>query len=130
MTDKEKLSGVLERRGAFLAATRQMTFEAGHFTTADLATAVNIPRSTANDWINRLMKEGCIFLKEEPGAEIPHSTPPEVHSRKPPANEYSPLSTGATWRYSTNASPADAQGFVNSITEKPAELPSRSPATG
>ena len=71
MTDKEKLSGVLERRGAFLAATRQMTFEAGHFTTADLATAVNIPRSTANDWINRLLKEGCIFLKEEPRGRNP-----------------------------------------------------------
>ncbi|MCK9314101.1 MAG: sugar-specific transcriptional regulator TrmB [Methanocorpusculum sp.] len=65
MTAKEKSSGVLERRGSFLASMRQMTFEVGHFTTTDLALVMNIPRSTAQDWINRLVKEGCIFVKDE-----------------------------------------------------------------
>ncbi len=71
MTGKEKPGGVLERRGAFLTAMRQMTFEAGHFTTADLASAANVPRSTAQDWINRMIKEGCIFVKEEPHGRNP-----------------------------------------------------------
>jgi hypothetical protein len=71
MTGKEKTGGVLERRGAFLSATRQMTFESGHFTTADLAASANVPRSTAQDWINRLIKEGCIFIKEEPHGRNP-----------------------------------------------------------
>ncbi|WP_167815865.1 sugar-specific transcriptional regulator TrmB [Methanocorpusculum sp. GPch4] len=71
MTGKEKPGGVLERRGAFLAAMRRMTFEEGHFTTADLAAAANVPRSTAQDWVNRLIKEGCIFVKEEPHGRNP-----------------------------------------------------------
>lgn len=57
--------GVLGRRGQFLQAMRQMTFEAGHFTTAELAEAASVPRSTAQDWINRLLREGCIFVREE-----------------------------------------------------------------
>lgn len=57
--------GVLGRRGQFLQAVRQMTFEAGHFTTAELAETAAVPRSTAQDWINRLLREGCIFLREE-----------------------------------------------------------------
>ncbi|MDV0442988.1 sugar-specific transcriptional regulator TrmB [Methanorbis rubei] len=66
MTASEKKSGgVLGRRGQFLAAMRQMTFESGHFTTAELADAATVPRSTAQDWINRLIREGCIFTKEE-----------------------------------------------------------------
>lgn len=57
--------GVLGRRGQFLLAMRQMTFDTGHFTTAELALAAAVPRSTAQDWINRLLREGCIFTKDE-----------------------------------------------------------------
>ncbi|MDR0980634.1 MAG: sugar-specific transcriptional regulator TrmB [Methanocalculaceae archaeon] len=59
------LGGVIARRGQFLQTMRQITFEAGHFTTAELAEAAAVPRSTAQDWINRLLREGCIFTKEE-----------------------------------------------------------------
>ncbi len=57
--------GMIARRGQFLQAMRQMTFETGHFTTAELAEAAAVPRSTAQDWINRLLQEGCIFTKDE-----------------------------------------------------------------
>ena len=57
--------GMVARRGQFVQAMRQMTFEAGYFTTAELAEAAAVPRSTAQDWINRLLQEGCIFIKEE-----------------------------------------------------------------
>jgi hypothetical protein len=65
MDEKGKNSGVLARRGSFIASMRQMTFEEGHFTTTDLASAMEVPRSTAQDWVNRLVKEECIFIKEE-----------------------------------------------------------------
>ncbi|MDU9376919.1 hypothetical protein McpSp1_15560 [Methanocorpusculaceae archaeon Sp1] len=64
-TSEKNPGGVLGRRGQFLQAVRQMTFESGHFTTAELADATAVPRSTAQDWINRLLREGCIFTKEE-----------------------------------------------------------------
>jgi hypothetical protein len=57
--------GMIARHSQFLQAIRQMTFETGHFTTTELAEMVRIPRSTAQDWVNRLLLEGCIFIKEE-----------------------------------------------------------------
>ncbi len=72
MVPSEKRSGgVLGRRGQFLQVIRQMTFESGHFTTAELAETVQLPRSTAQDWINRLLQEGCIFIKEEKHGRSP-----------------------------------------------------------
>jgi hypothetical protein len=56
---------MIARRVQFLQTMRQMTFETGHFTTAELAEVATMPRSTAQDWINRLLREGCIFIKEE-----------------------------------------------------------------
>lgn len=68
---EEQTGGVLHRRTLFLQAMRQKTFESGYFTTADIAESESIPRSTAQDWINRLLREGCIFTKEEPHGRIP-----------------------------------------------------------
>lgn len=62
---EETAGGVLHRRTLFLQAMRQKTFESGYFTTADIAESEAIPRSTAQDWINRLLREGCIFTKEK-----------------------------------------------------------------
>ena len=65
MVSKEKHSGVLHRRTLFIQAMRRKTFESGYFTTADIAEEADVPRSTAQDWVNRLIQEGCIFVKEE-----------------------------------------------------------------
>ncbi len=65
MVSKEKRGGVLHRRSVFIQAMRRRTFEAGYFTTADIAEEIDVPRSTAQDWVNRLLLEGCIFVKEE-----------------------------------------------------------------
>lgn len=71
MESKEKIGGVLAKRDAFLTAMRAKTFESGFFTANDIAFSNNVPRSTAQDWINRLLKEGCIFVKEEPHGRSP-----------------------------------------------------------
>ncbi|MGC9434655.1 MAG: sugar-specific transcriptional regulator TrmB [Methanomicrobiales archaeon] len=44
---------------------REFTLEKGSFTTIDIARAADVPRSTAQDWINRLTEEGCIVQKGE-----------------------------------------------------------------
>lgn len=62
---EKKTGGVLGRRGQFLEVIRQITFESGHFTTAELSEALKVPRSTAQDWVSRLLREECIFVKEE-----------------------------------------------------------------
>lgn len=62
---EKKSGGVLGRRGQFLEAIRRMTFESGHFTTLELAKTLDVPRSTAQDWVARLLSEECIFVKEE-----------------------------------------------------------------
>lgn len=61
----EKTGGILHRRTMFLQIMRQKTFESGYFTVTDIASLASLPRSTAQDWINRLLKERCIFVKEE-----------------------------------------------------------------
>ena len=71
MFSKEKRSGVLHRRTLFIQAMRRKTFEAGYFTTADIAEEADVPRSTAQDWVNRLILEGCIFVKEEKRGRSP-----------------------------------------------------------
>jgi hypothetical protein len=59
------MTGVLEHRREYLRLMRQHTLDKGFFTVADIHTAANIPRSTAQDWVNRLLREGCVFLREE-----------------------------------------------------------------
>ena len=44
---------------------RQVTLEAGSFTVTDIAEATDTPRSTVQDWVNRLIEEGCVVLTEE-----------------------------------------------------------------
>ncbi|MDO5846791.1 MAG: sugar-specific transcriptional regulator TrmB [Methanocorpusculum sp.] len=63
--------GVLRRRTIFLQTMRKKTFESGYFTTAEIAEEEHLPRSTAQDWINRLVNEGCIFVKEEQHGRSP-----------------------------------------------------------
>ncbi|HJJ48362.1 MAG TPA: sugar-specific transcriptional regulator TrmB [Methanocorpusculum sp.] len=71
MASKEKSGGVLARRDTFLSSMRKLTFEDGFFTAAEIAEECNTPRSTAQDWINRLLAEGCIFQKDEPHGRSP-----------------------------------------------------------
>jgi hypothetical protein len=44
---------------------RQFTLDNGSFTVTDIQHAAQIPRSTAQDWISRLVKEGCVIIKGE-----------------------------------------------------------------
>ncbi|MDD1704187.1 MAG: sugar-specific transcriptional regulator TrmB [Methanoregula sp.] len=59
------MSRVLEHRRKYLRQMRQFTLDTGSFTVTDLQNAAEIPRSTAQDWINRLLMEGCLFLRDE-----------------------------------------------------------------
>jgi len=59
------MTGVLEHRREYLRLMRQITLDKGFFTVADVHTALAIPRSTAQDWVSRLLREGCVFLREE-----------------------------------------------------------------
>jgi len=44
---------------------RQATLERGSFTVADIAEAFDTPRSTVQDWVNRLIEDECVLLAEE-----------------------------------------------------------------
>jgi hypothetical protein len=59
------MPGVLERRRDFLRLMRQFTLDRGFFTVTDIQHATGIPRSTAQDWVNRLFREGCVLVREE-----------------------------------------------------------------
>jgi len=59
------MTGVLEHRREYLRLMRQITLDKGFFSVTDIQHASGMPRSTAQDWINRLLREGCVFLKEE-----------------------------------------------------------------
>ncbi|MFA6226344.1 MAG: sugar-specific transcriptional regulator TrmB [Methanoregula sp.] len=59
------MTGVLEHRREYLRLMRQHTLDKGFFTVTDIHTAAHIPRSTAQDWVSRLLREGCVFLREE-----------------------------------------------------------------
>ncbi len=58
------MPGVLEKRRQFLQLMRQVTLEQGHFTVNEIAAQAGCPRSTAQDWVNRLLTEQCIMLVE------------------------------------------------------------------
>ena len=59
------MASVLEHRRQYLRLMRQFTLDAGFFTVTDIHSAAAIPRSTAQDWVNRLVQEGCVFLREK-----------------------------------------------------------------
>ncbi len=59
------MSSVLERRREYLRLLRQFTLDRGFFTVTDIQQATRIPRSTAQDWVNRLIREGCVLVREE-----------------------------------------------------------------
>jgi len=59
------MSSVLEHRREYLRLMRQFTLDTGSFTVTDIQNAAEIPRSTAQDWINRLLMEGCVFVRDE-----------------------------------------------------------------
>jgi hypothetical protein len=58
------MSSVLERRREYLRLMRQFTLDRGFFTVTDIQHATGIPRSTAQDWVNRLISEGCVLVRE------------------------------------------------------------------
>jgi hypothetical protein len=59
------MSSVLEHRRDYLRLMRQFTLDNGHFTVTDIRKSAGIPRSTAQDWVNRLVREGCVLLRNE-----------------------------------------------------------------
>jgi hypothetical protein len=58
------MPGVIERRREFLGLMRSYTLDRGYFTVSDIAASTGLPRSTAQDWINRLLAEGCLVVRE------------------------------------------------------------------
>jgi len=58
------MSTVLEHRRAYLRLIRQLTLDKGYFTVTEFQRSTGIPRSTAQDWVNRLLSEGCVALRE------------------------------------------------------------------
>ncbi len=63
--------GVIERRRQYLQLMRQVTLEQGYFTVTNIQKAAEVPRSTAQDWVNRLVSEGCVVVKERKQGRIP-----------------------------------------------------------
>jgi len=57
------MTSVLEHRRGYLRLMRQFTGENGYFTVSEFQRAANIPRSTAQDWVNRLVHEGCVIVR-------------------------------------------------------------------
>lgn len=57
------MHGVIERRRQYLSLMRHCTLEQGSFTVTDIQEGAQVPRSTAQDWINRLVDEGCVIQK-------------------------------------------------------------------
>jgi len=59
------MSSVLEHRRTYLRLMRQLTLDKGWFTVTEIQKSTGIPRSTVQDWINRLLTEGCVIQREE-----------------------------------------------------------------
>ena len=59
------MSSVLEHRRSYLRLMRQLTLDKGWFTVTEIQKPTGMPRSTAQDWINRLLREGCVIQREE-----------------------------------------------------------------
>ncbi|WOF16198.1 sugar-specific transcriptional regulator TrmB [Methanoplanus sp. FWC-SCC4] len=65
------MAGVLEKRRELLRHMRDLTLENGFFTVNDIAGLTNIPRSTVQDWVNRLIEEKCVLTREEKRGRFP-----------------------------------------------------------
>ncbi|KAF1078420.1 sugar-specific transcriptional regulator TrmB [Methanogenium sp. MK-MG] len=65
------MAGVIEKRRELLGIMREYTLENGFFTINDIADATEIARSTIQDWINRLVTERCVAVKEEKKGRAP-----------------------------------------------------------
>ncbi|MDD4137064.1 MAG: helix-turn-helix domain-containing protein [Methanoregula sp.] len=65
------MSSVLEHRRDYLRLMRQFTLDSGYFTVTDIQKSAGIPRSTAQDWVNRLVREGCVLLRNEKRGRSP-----------------------------------------------------------
>lgn len=65
------MSSVLEHRRTYLRLMRQFTLENGFFTVTDIQKAAGIPRSTAQDWVIRLVREGCVLVRNEKSGRHP-----------------------------------------------------------
>ena len=58
------MSSVLEHRREYLRLMRQFTLDNGFFTVTDIQRSAGIPRSTAQDWVNRLVAAGCVLIRD------------------------------------------------------------------
>lgn len=56
------MTGVLAKRREYLRLMRQCTLDSGSFTVTEIADRIGLPRSTVQDWINRLLSEHCITM--------------------------------------------------------------------
>lgn len=65
------MRGVIKRRREFLHLMRAFTTENGYFTVTDIQKAAGVPRSTAQDWITRLIDEGCVIQREKKQGRSP-----------------------------------------------------------
>ena len=65
------MHGVIKRRRELLRIMRACSFEKGYFTVTDIQALGGVPRSTAQDWINRLVDEGCIVQREKQQGRSP-----------------------------------------------------------
>jgi DNA-binding IscR family transcriptional regulator len=54
------MSRMLERRRQLLSLMRQLSLEQGSFSIAEIANRLELPRSTVQDWVKRLVAEGCV----------------------------------------------------------------------
>ncbi len=59
------MSRVLERRRQLLSLMRQVTLEQGSFGIAEIAVRLDLPRSTVQDWVKRLVAEGCVAAQTD-----------------------------------------------------------------
>ncbi len=81
------MSRLLERRKQILRLMRGLTLDNGFFTVSDLTERIHAPRSTVQDWVTRLLEEGCILLKEgkrgrHPAEYVAISTLPQSACRR------------------------------------------------
>ena len=65
------MSKTLKKRTVCLNLIKTITKEKGYFTITDLIKETSIPRSTAQDWINRLVNEGYVNRLEEASGSRP-----------------------------------------------------------
>jgi methanogenesis imperfect marker protein 11 len=65
------LSKILEKRRLALQVLRELTKEKGQFTVNDLIERMNLPRSTVQDWISRLLVEKSIQVVSEASGRKP-----------------------------------------------------------